>query len=200
VVGSRALVADLEAGLVVVNVADPAAPWVESVVPTPGQATEVIAVGELALVADGGGGLQVIDLAPDPPVIVVGHPTAAGAFNVTVVNRWAVVACGDGGVEIVEIFAPAVAAPTPASGARVRVAPNPFNPRTMVTYTMPEAGRVRVDLLDLAGRRLRTLADGHRPRGRHRVGLNAENLASGVYVLRLSGAGGGASIPITLVR
>jgi hypothetical protein len=37
--------------------------------------------------------------------------------------------------------------------------PNPFNPSTRIDYTIARRGRVRVDVFDVAGRRVRTLVD-----------------------------------------
>ncbi|MEO1077843.1 MAG: T9SS type A sorting domain-containing protein, partial [Bacteroidota bacterium] len=44
----------------------------------------------------------------------------------------------------------------------------------------------RVEVFDLLGRRVATLADGFRVVGEHRVKLDAAGLPSGVYVVRLS--------------
>jgi hypothetical protein len=50
-----------------------------------------------------------------------------------------------------------VAAPATTAGPAVRVAPNPFNPRTSFTFTMRAAGTVEVGIHDARGRRVRTL-------------------------------------------
>jgi len=68
--------------------------------------------------------------------------------------------------------------------------PNPFNPNTTIEYTVGEAGRVRLEVFDAAGRHVRTLVDRTEARGNHRVtfdGLdaNGERVASGVYLYRL---------------
>ena len=68
--------------------------------------------------------------------------------------------------------------------------PNPFNPSTTIEYTLGQAGPVRLEVFDAAGRRVRTLVDRSESRGNHSVvfdGLdgNGERLASGVYLYRL---------------
>ena len=51
-----------------------------------------------------------------------------------------------------------VGAPDPAGARGVTIAPNPFNPRTTIAFTMRRGGRATVEVHDLRGRRLRTLA------------------------------------------
>jgi hypothetical protein len=90
-----------------------------------------------------------------------------------------------------------------AAGAAVLhpAAPNPFNPRTTIRYDLPVGGHVRLDLYDLRGRLLRRLATGERPAGAHAVLFDAADLASGVYLVRLSAPGGAlATQRVTLVR
>jgi hypothetical protein len=68
--------------------------------------------------------------------------------------------------------------------------PNPFNPQTLVVYSLPHRGRVRLDVLDVQGRLVRRLVDADAQAGPHRVQWSAENdrerpVASGIYFLRL---------------
>jgi minor extracellular serine protease Vpr len=60
--------------------------------------------------------------------------------------------------------------------------PNPFNPTTVVPFSMPESGQVRLDVYDATGRKVQTLVDQVMPAGRHQVSVNASNWASGVYL------------------
>lgn len=63
--------------------------------------------------------------------------------------------------------------------------PNPFNPSTMITYDLPEAGQVNIVVYDMVGKIVGTLVDGHLPAGQHTVQWNAGSLASGMYLCRL---------------
>jgi len=79
-------------------------------------------------------------------------------------------------------------------GLDLRAYPNPFNPRTTVSFTMPRDGVALVTVHDLRGRILRTLHDGHLASGPHTAtwnGLddNGQPLSSGVYLVRAAGAG-----------
>ena len=69
--------------------------------------------------------------------------------------------------------------------------PNPFNPRTRISYTVPAAEvTVRLDVYDVAGRLVRVLVNGVQEPGVHQVewdGADASGVpvASGVYLYRL---------------
>ena len=64
--------------------------------------------------------------------------------------------------------------------------PNPFSAATEIEYALPAPADVRLDVYDLLGRKVATLAEGGRPAGTHRAVFNADGrLASGVYFYRL---------------
>lgn len=63
--------------------------------------------------------------------------------------------------------------------------PNPFNPSTQISYYLPRASSVKLDVFDMLGRHMQTLVDGEQLAGYHDVQFNAGNLSSGVYVYRL---------------
>ncbi|MFN2371111.1 MAG: FlgD immunoglobulin-like domain containing protein, partial [Candidatus Krumholzibacteriia bacterium] len=99
---------------------------------------------------------------------------------------WFLAALQDGLSAVDELPAAAAAGPV-----LLPAAPNPFNPRTQVRFTLAEPGPVTLRVYDVAGRRVRTLLDrrvlaagshaapwlGNDDRGRA--------VASGVYVIRL---------------
>jgi hypothetical protein len=69
--------------------------------------------------------------------------------------------------------------------------PNPFNPSTTISYYLPEAARVRLEIFDVAGRRIVCLVDGHKERGNHSavwngVGESNRPAAAGIYICRLT--------------
>ena len=68
--------------------------------------------------------------------------------------------------------------------------PNPFNPQTRISYELPSAGDVRLDVVDLRGRHIRTLVSENQGAGVHAVnwaGRDDDGLevAAGVYLYRL---------------
>ncbi len=62
--------------------------------------------------------------------------------------------------------------------------PNPFNPATTIPVSVPEPGRIRLDVYDITGRKVATLTDRHYDAGIHPIRLDASLLASGVYLVR----------------
>jgi hypothetical protein len=65
--------------------------------------------------------------------------------------------------------------------------PNPFNPATIINYTLPHSGDVALEIFDLLGRQVGNLAQGTQTAGNHTVELNTGNvqLPSGVYLYRI---------------
>jgi mono/diheme cytochrome c family protein len=72
--------------------------------------------------------------------------------------------------------------------------PNPFNPVTIVSYSIAEEGPVEIVVFDVSGRLVRTLVDEVREAGRYSVPWDGRNdagqpLASGVYFVRYAAGG-----------
>jgi hypothetical protein len=64
--------------------------------------------------------------------------------------------------------------------------PNPFNPRTTIRFGLPLEERVRIEVYDVLGRRVTTIANDVYAAGVHMVEFNGQALASGVYFVRMS--------------
>lgn len=160
--------------------------------------------------------LQIIDATDPTAPRHLGHTAfhGAGYSAVTAVAGWIVAAAGGGGVHV---FAPQCEAPDPAkivAGVRtpdpipessLRVAPNPANPRCEITFELPEASPIHLEIFDAAGRLVKRLANGPFPAGFSRViwdGADAagQPMASGVYLVRVRSTAGDLARKITLVR
>ncbi len=63
--------------------------------------------------------------------------------------------------------------------------PNPFNPVTRITFSLPQRGFVRLDVCTLLGVNVATLVEGEQSSGIHHVVLDGSNLPSGIYFCRL---------------
>ena len=59
--------------------------------------------------------------------------------------------------------------------------PNPFNPATTITYVLPQATFVSIDVYDRLGRQVTTLVDQNQDAGEHSVEFNASEYPSGIY-------------------
>lgn len=78
--------------------------------------------------------------------------------------------------------------------------PNPFNPSTMIRFTVDTSRQTRISVYDPLGRRVAVLVDAPLAPGSHAVLFDATGLASGVYVVRLSDGVSSASRRILLLR
>ena len=68
--------------------------------------------------------------------------------------------------------------------------PHPFNPATSIRYDLPEDGLVRITVLDLAGRVVKTLVHEKQNTGAHTIVWNAVNdyhnpVSAGIYFLSI---------------
>ncbi|NWG27843.1 MAG: T9SS type A sorting domain-containing protein [Ignavibacteriaceae bacterium] len=64
--------------------------------------------------------------------------------------------------------------------------PNPFNPVTTIKYDIQKEGEVKIVVYDILGRTVKELVNEKKQPGRYEVQFDANNLASGVYLYRLS--------------
>ena len=84
--------------------------------------------------------------------------------------------------------------------------PNPFNPRTLLTAELTTDGPVKLEIFDLRGRRVVTLARGEEvTAGTHQWlwdgrGDDGRQVAAGIYQARLSGLGEVRTRTLTLVK
>jgi hypothetical protein len=94
--------------------------------------------------------------------------------------------------------------PSPTRPA-LAVAPNPFNPRTVVTFELPQAGEVSVAVHDVQGRLVRRLAAGGHEAGRHELVWDGRDdrgraAGAGVYLVRLSAPQGDVATRVVLIK
>jgi flagellar hook assembly protein FlgD len=71
--------------------------------------------------------------------------------------------------------------------------PNPFNPSTTITYSIPRDMQVSLEIFDVAGRHVTSLVRGHVVAGEHQAQWagrddGGHRVASGVYLYRLQAA------------
>ena len=88
----------------------------------------------------------------------------------------------------------------PVSVALAQNYPNPFNPATSIRFELPEAQSVMLEVFDMSGRQIATLASGVHQAGSHEVKFDASDLSSGVYLYRLQTAAGTLTRKFTLLK
>ena len=63
--------------------------------------------------------------------------------------------------------------------------PNPFNPVTNISFTLPEYMNVDINVIDIQGRLVKHIASGFYSQGLNNITLDAHNLSSGLYFVQL---------------
>jgi hypothetical protein len=64
--------------------------------------------------------------------------------------------------------------------------PNPFNPTTTLSFTLPRAGKTKIVIYDITGREVRTLSDQIFEAGEHTLRFDGSGLPSGIYFARMT--------------
>jgi hypothetical protein len=67
----------------------------------------------------------------------------------------------------------------------ISIYPNPFNPTTTISYSLPTESKVKIEIYDILGRLIEKLVDAEETAGKKQIVWNASNVCSGVYILRL---------------
>ena len=83
--------------------------------------------------------------------------------------------------------------------------PNPTSSAGWISFELARAGAIRLDVLDLAGRRVKTLASGDRPAGRYEQRWSLDDaagraVARGIYFVHLSAPGTNLVRRIVVIR
>ena len=83
---------------------------------------------------------------------------------------------------------------TVVNDINVSMYPNPVQGQATLSFNLNEAGNVSYQVFDLTGRMVMNQTVGRLSEGEHQVSVNAENLSTGSYILRLNQGGATASV------
>ena len=78
--------------------------------------------------------------------------------------------------------------------------PNPFNPSTKIRYSLPQTTHVKLTLYNVLGVQILTLIDSEQAIGNHEIVLNGNNLASGVYFVKMNAGNYSVTKKIILMK
>jgi len=84
--------------------------------------------------------------------------------------------------------------PVPNSFALNQNHPNPFNPSTTISFTLPVESDVSIKLFNMIGQEVAQITEQDFQAGNHNVDFNATNLSSGAYIYTLEAKGVNGSI------
>lgn len=91
--------------------------------------------------------------------------------------------------------------PSPADKFTLHPAyPNPFNAEARVAFDLPQTAQVIAKLYTVQGREAATLTDRVYDAGSHELSISGSNLATGVYLLRLSAGSSVATQKLVLLK
>ncbi|MBK6506908.1 MAG: T9SS type A sorting domain-containing protein [Ignavibacteria bacterium] len=78
--------------------------------------------------------------------------------------------------------------------------PNPFNPSTIIRYSLPEQAFVALKVYDISGREVKTLVDEMKSAGTYEVSFNSSGLSSGMYFYRINAGSFSKVMKMVLVK
>jgi len=88
----------------------------------------------------------------------------------------------------------------PAAFAVAQNAPNPFNPTTTISFTNAEAGNVAIDVFNVAGQKVDTIASEFMSAGSHSVVWDASGFSAGVYFYTVKSGDFSKTMKMTLLK
>lgn len=93
-----------------------------------------------------------------------------------------------------------VADTSPSALSVAQNIPNPFNPATMINFTLAKVGKVTIDIFNVAGQRVDTIANGPLCAGKHSVAWNASRFSAGVYFYTVKTGDFSITMKMTLLK
>jgi hypothetical protein len=88
----------------------------------------------------------------------------------------------------------------PVIAEEISLHPSPASSMATFSYSLPVPTAVTIELVDMLGRVVCTVARGVQASGRYSIPIDASPLAPGAYIIRLSSLGGAQERPIMVAR
>ena len=88
----------------------------------------------------------------------------------------------------------------PAAFAVDQNYPNPFNPTTTISFTNVEASNVSIDVFNVAGQKVDTIANEFKSAGSHSVTWDASGFSAGVYFYTVKTGDFSKTMKMTLLK
>jgi hypothetical protein len=201
ITGNYAYVADMQGGLRIIDVSNPAHPVAVNCI---WESTWRVATSGNTLISHGENGLRVWDITDPLDLSLVGYYATdewlrdmdiAGSYVLTVsLSRLVVYQC--------DALSDARSRKEglPRQFALYPCYPNPFNPSTVIRFSLPRTEHATLIVYDSMGRQVKVLADGVVGAGEHSVMFEGAALPSGVYFARLEGVGMTRTQKLVLLR
>jgi len=191
-------------GIEIIDISDPYHPVAVSNYHTRDATGDVFVQDNYAFVTAGDEGLLILDVSdPLTPVLITTYNNGTRAATCHVIDDYIFLGCSysmiilrfDTESGVVEEIAQ-----LPDEYFLYQNFPNPFNPTTTISYSIPEQSDIRIEVYNIIGQRVATLLDGNKQAGNHSIVWQADNHPSGVYFARLEAGGRSETVKIELLR
>ena len=94
----------------------------------------------------------------------------------------------------------AVEADAPEAYTVSQNSPNPFNPTTTISFAIADAGNVAIDIFNIAGQKVDTIANEYMNAGSHSVNWDASEFSAGVYFYTVKSGDFSKTLKMTLLK
>ena len=88
----------------------------------------------------------------------------------------------------------------PSAFAVAQNSPNPFNPTTTITFTIPESGNVTVNIFNVAGQKIDTIVSEYMNAGNHSIVWDGSGFSAGVYFYSVTSGSYLKTMKMTLIK
>jgi hypothetical protein len=196
--GDLACVALGSSGVHILDVSDPATPVLVGSIPTHYTTSYInrclIRDNMLYISDNDWNEISIYDIStPQTPVLLDRYAWNLSSSDMWVDGNLLYTANGSHGLNIHDLTAVDVDDPAqiPPSAFQMRNYPNPFNPETTISYTLPSAGLVTLQIYNSRGQMIRSLIQEEHPAGEHALIWNGKDnfgnsVASGLYLCRIA--------------
>jgi hypothetical protein len=65
------------------------------------------------------------------------------------------------------------------------ISPNPLTTQTEISYSLPDAGMVTLEIFDHVGKKIKTVVSEQKSEGTHHIGFNSSGIPAGIYYCEL---------------
>ena len=89
---------------------------------------------------------------------------------------------------------------TPAGFSVAQNSPNPFNPSTTISFSIPSAGIATVDIYNVAGQKIDSVVNEYLSAGSHSVMWDASGISAGVYFYTVTSGKVSKTMKMTLLK
>jgi len=211
ILGDYAYMLNTGGDIVVYNKHNPRHLELVNTIAMPGNPDHFTAKDHFLYIADYANGLRILDVSnPGLPVECGYYDTTSQLLDVAVQGQYAFTGSYDW-FNILDCTEAITPNPGTSGGENnaislqpsefsLNLSPNPFNPQTLVEFTLPEAGDVSLKVFDTLGREVQALESGGWGLGKHTVVWDAGDLPSGIYFIRLESGGEVRTVKGLLVK